>query len=199
MRIANDRESPWPVDGLRDSNARPAGDGEHRGVSNGWRHELDRGVWSKKRHAIVFESDAQCLGQLAGPVAKVSRSTRTRPVGSHVLQTSDGLERSNQNGRRIPRWPTHDIRTTVDSVAQVDIEQTGWTEHRSISFRTPAERVARRIIVTTVCLDLDDSTGPTPAAQHPTQDAGSHLICRPCEIDAERLDIHVTTTAQMRA
>lgn len=103
----------------------------------------------------MAEVQTHCLAEFSWPVGEIAWLS----IASSLLDGLDALDdfdRSDQH-RLASALPADDnVRTAMDSITEIDVEMSGWTEHRGIARRTAAERVARRIAFV-VCLDLDDS------------------------------------------
>ena len=83
---------------------------------------------------------------------------RARPTASHDRNALERLERPDEHrGRRVLRFSDH-VDEVVDAVVEVDVRETGRTIERSVAAGSARRRMAGRVGLANVRLDLDDRT-----------------------------------------
>ncbi len=101
------------------------------------------------------------LGRTIGEVdcVEVVSPLRTisKPVAPHELDSFQRLQRSNQDCFRDTFLRSHDIRTEVHPVREVDIEMPSFPEHYLVATRAAVISVGSRIQSATIGLYFNDS------------------------------------------
>src|SRR4029450_8803046 len=95
--------------------------------------------------AVQVQTDAECLGQLAGSGAQLLGPVET-PARSHQLDALDRLERPNQHRRRMPFGLRDEIQETVYPVREIYVHGGRRTEQHAASGRRAAESVAGPLV-----------------------------------------------------
>ncbi len=97
------------------------------------------------------QCQAERLSELPRTVTQVVGPT---PAQLHDINTVGGHSGSQQNRSRLAVASCDDIRHHVDAVAAIHVEMSGTKEHRCVAVRATTVRMRRRVVGTTIRLDL---------------------------------------------
>lgn len=180
LGAAGDRKSPRPgcrLAGVVHSDSGPA---EHacgrHGLTCRQPHRSDEQVGP-----VLAPIDRQSLTKSPWTAGKGPLSSRQRNAAAARSKWCpvDNLDRAQQHGVRHSLVPADDVGAVVHTVDQVDVEVPGRPEHDSVARRRPPEGMARRVVESTVGLDLDDPRDDEAvgvlANQPPAEQIGSDL------------------------
>ncbi len=109
--------------------------------------------------SILHSGNPERLSKLAGAISKLARIYRSLPPTRHKFETAERFERSNQYCMGLTFPSDHEIDCPAETIQQIDIGMTGWTEHRGSPLGQATRAMRRQIERTAIGLRLDDETG----------------------------------------
>ena len=123
---------------------------------------LDRQFARGEIQAVVFDRDAERLGQVSGTATEIVLIDAAAARSAALLHQRDAAKRlqcTNQHGAGIAVRLRHRIHQVVNAVIEIDVRKTGRTKEWFASGGTAEGGMARRIVLADVRLRLDDHTG----------------------------------------
>lgn len=109
------------------------------------------------RDSVVSTIDAQCLREVCGSPRKISIGLGCDPAATCEFRAVYHFARPKEDAAGPSFWPAHDVRGPVHAVAEVDVQVTGRTKHCGVPIGLAPVGMRSGILLTTVCLDLDDA------------------------------------------
>lgn len=144
--------------------------------------------------SILAERNPHCHRQIARATTHIVRRKRrshgrsaalqgARATPAHDADALERIERTDEHRRRSVFGFRHRVHQAVDAVVEIDIGVARRTVERLVASRPARRRVASRIGLTDVGLDLDDRSArhyaTTPMHQHFAEEIARHIECRP--------------------
>jgi len=108
---------------------------------------------------VVAKIDSHRRGELAGPVAQLTKRAPATPRG-HLGETKDGAQRADEHGACHALRLADEIEHVVVAVREIHVRGARRAVHHSVASSDPlGRRVAARIVSSEVRFRLDDDAG----------------------------------------
>lgn len=109
--------------------------------------------------SVQFSRDSHRERQFAGAIRKILDAFRGRAAAAHSRDSSDRLQRANQDAASLTHWFADEVQTLVHSINEIDVGVAGLSENHAGAIGDTAPGVRGTVAYAQVGFHFYDTSG----------------------------------------